>query len=102
MKSHGRMLRPPVMLMAGACLEFISGHAVTPPRWLGPLGLEWVHRFASDLAGSLFATSSNPGACCLKSRNMISPKSARGRLGFGGTPAPRGCGRAWYGGAGEE
>jgi N-acetylglucosaminyldiphosphoundecaprenol N-acetyl-beta-D-mannosaminyltransferase len=48
MESHGRMLRAPVMFMVGACLEFISGHAVTPPRWLGPLGLEWAHRFAGD------------------------------------------------------
>ena len=48
MDRHGRRVRAPVMFSAGACLEFISGHAVTPPRWLGPLGLEWTHRFMSD------------------------------------------------------
>jgi N-acetylglucosaminyldiphosphoundecaprenol N-acetyl-beta-D-mannosaminyltransferase len=38
----------PVMFMVGACLEFISGHAIIPPRWLGPLGLEWLYRLATN------------------------------------------------------
>ncbi|HYD71321.1 WecB/TagA/CpsF family glycosyltransferase [Azospirillum sp.] len=32
----------------GACLEYFAGVVPTPPRALGPLGLEWAYRFASN------------------------------------------------------
>lgn len=47
-EDHHPMLNVPVAFSAGACLEFISGYARTPPRWLGPLGLEWSYRLISD------------------------------------------------------
>ena len=34
----------------GACPEYFAGAVPTPPRWLGPLGLEWTYRLASDPA----------------------------------------------------
>jgi N-acetylglucosaminyldiphosphoundecaprenol N-acetyl-beta-D-mannosaminyltransferase len=33
---------------AGACIEYFAATVPTPPRWLGPLGLEWAYRLASD------------------------------------------------------
>ncbi|MFO1056296.1 MAG: WecB/TagA/CpsF family glycosyltransferase [Dongiaceae bacterium] len=36
------------VLLAGAYLDYVAGRQATPPRWLGPLGLEWLHRLASD------------------------------------------------------
>ncbi len=32
----------------GACLEFVAGFAKAPPRWTGPMGVEWLYRFATD------------------------------------------------------
>jgi N-acetylglucosaminyldiphosphoundecaprenol N-acetyl-beta-D-mannosaminyltransferase len=88
MKSHGRMLRAPVMLMAGACLEFISGHAVTPPRWLGPLGLEWVHRFASDPRRFAFRYLVEPWRVLFEiSKHDLADVSTRA-LGFRAHPRP--------------
>lgn len=46
-KRHHPLITAPVMLNAGACLEFVSGHMHTPPRWLGPLGFEWAFRLVS-------------------------------------------------------
>jgi N-acetylglucosaminyldiphosphoundecaprenol N-acetyl-beta-D-mannosaminyltransferase len=31
----------------GALMDYIAGAVPTPPRWLGPLGLEWLFRLAS-------------------------------------------------------
>ena len=47
-KRHHPQIDAPVMLYAGACLEFVAGRVRTPPRWLGPLGCEWAFRLASD------------------------------------------------------
>jgi N-acetylglucosaminyldiphosphoundecaprenol N-acetyl-beta-D-mannosaminyltransferase len=38
-------LRANVILTGGACIDYLAGQAVVPPRWLGPLGLEWAYRF---------------------------------------------------------
>ncbi|EWY41442.1 glycosyl transferase [Skermanella stibiiresistens SB22] len=32
----------------GACMEYFAGAVPTAPRWLGPLGLEWLYRLLSD------------------------------------------------------
>lgn len=32
----------------GALMDYVSGELPTAPRWLGPLGLEWIFRFTSD------------------------------------------------------
>jgi N-acetylglucosaminyldiphosphoundecaprenol N-acetyl-beta-D-mannosaminyltransferase len=41
-------LTPASICAMGAILEYISGFARTPPRWLGPLGLEWLFRLVDD------------------------------------------------------
>lgn len=37
-----------VVWSAGALMEYVAGDVPTPPRWSGPLGLEWAFRMASD------------------------------------------------------
>lgn len=38
----------PVLLTAGACIDYVVGVIPVPPRWLGVLGLEWVFRLVSE------------------------------------------------------
>lgn len=88
MDAHGHMLRAPVMFMAGACLEFISGHAVTPPRWLGPLGLEWAHRFVSDPRRFAFRYLVEPWRVLFEVlKNDLAEVGTR-LLGVGAQPSP--------------
>jgi N-acetylglucosaminyldiphosphoundecaprenol N-acetyl-beta-D-mannosaminyltransferase len=35
------------VLLAGAYLDYQAGAQPVPPRWLGPLGLEWLHRLVA-------------------------------------------------------
>ncbi len=37
-------LTAPVVMTAGACIEYLAGAASTPPRWMGRCGLEWFYR----------------------------------------------------------
>jgi N-acetylglucosaminyldiphosphoundecaprenol N-acetyl-beta-D-mannosaminyltransferase len=41
-------LAAPVLLTSGAAIDYVAGEIPTPPRWLGPLGLEWLYRLASE------------------------------------------------------
>ena len=41
-------LPPCVTLPVGAAFDYEAGAVPTPPRWTGPLGLEWLYRFATD------------------------------------------------------
>jgi len=41
-------LRANAILQAGACIDYVAGDAPTPPRWMGPLGLEWLYRFFQE------------------------------------------------------
>jgi len=34
----------------GALMDYVAGEIPTPPRWLGPLGLEWLFRLLSEPA----------------------------------------------------
>ena len=36
------------ILTAGACFDYIAGVTLTPPRWLGRIGLEWLFRLISE------------------------------------------------------
>jgi N-acetylglucosaminyldiphosphoundecaprenol N-acetyl-beta-D-mannosaminyltransferase len=36
------------VLLAGACFDYLVGAAVMPPRWLGQIGLEWLHRLLHE------------------------------------------------------
>lgn len=38
----------PVIATSGACIEYVARAVRTPPRWFGPLGLEWLYRLATD------------------------------------------------------
>ena len=38
----------PVILTAGACMDYVAGAVPTPPRWMGRWGLEWLHRLSLD------------------------------------------------------
>lgn len=40
----------PVILCVGAAFDFIAGTIARAPIWMRRLGLEWLHRFASDPA----------------------------------------------------
>ena len=37
-----------IILTAGACMDYVARIVPTPPRWMGQLGLEWLHRLLSD------------------------------------------------------
>ncbi|MCW5698918.1 MAG: WecB/TagA/CpsF family glycosyltransferase [Rhodospirillales bacterium] len=43
-KENRSLIDAPVVLTAGACLEYVSGAVATPPRWMGRWGLEWSYR----------------------------------------------------------
>lgn len=36
------------ILCAGACFDYVAGTIPTPPRWMGRVGLEWLHRLSSE------------------------------------------------------
>ncbi len=46
--ANGDRLNPVSICAMGAILEYISGFARVPPRWLGPIGLEWLFRLVED------------------------------------------------------
>lgn len=41
-------LDTPVIWACGALMEYVAGDVPTPPRWSGPMGLEWCFRLAHD------------------------------------------------------
>ncbi len=43
-----RSLAPASLMPVGALMEFIAGTVSTPPRWAGPLGLEWLFRLKGN------------------------------------------------------
>jgi N-acetylglucosaminyldiphosphoundecaprenol N-acetyl-beta-D-mannosaminyltransferase len=47
---NAEQVRAHVIFSVGALMDYIAGAASTPPRWLGPLGLEWLFRLLSDPA----------------------------------------------------
>lgn len=85
---HERMVCASVMFSAGACLEFISGHAVTPPRWLGPLGLEWAYRFSSNPRRFGFRYLVEPWRVMFEILKHDVAVTGNRLLGFGGQPSP--------------
>ncbi len=38
------------ILTTGACMDYVAGVVPTPPRWMGRMGLEWLHRLGSEPA----------------------------------------------------
>lgn len=45
---HWGRLETTVAVTVGGCVEYFVGRNRTPPRWAGPLGLEWLFRLVSD------------------------------------------------------
>jgi len=41
-------IRANVILTAGACMDYLTGTILTPPRWMGQWGLEWLYRLLSE------------------------------------------------------
>lgn len=59
---------PAVMVGVGAAFDFLAGSTPRAPRWMQRLGLEWLHRLASEprrLAGRYLVTNTRfvLGAC---------------------------------------
>ena len=46
--AHRTRIDAPAVFACGACMEYVAGEVATPPRWLGPLGLEWTWRLAEN------------------------------------------------------
>lgn len=45
-----REIEANVICPVGAIMDYIAGAVPTPPRWLGPLGLEWLYRLLAEPA----------------------------------------------------
>jgi len=45
---HCRQLQAKVALCAGATIDFLAGHRSRSPVWMRRIGLEWLHRVASE------------------------------------------------------
>lgn len=37
-----------IILPCGACIDYIAKEVPTPPRWMGRVGLEWLHRLLTN------------------------------------------------------
>ncbi len=48
LQRHRHRFPQAVLLPCGAAAKYLIGAEPTPPRWLGRLGLEWLHRFAAN------------------------------------------------------
>jgi N-acetylglucosaminyldiphosphoundecaprenol N-acetyl-beta-D-mannosaminyltransferase len=48
--ANAERIQADVIFNVGALMDYVAGATPTPPRWLGPLGLEWLFRLASQPA----------------------------------------------------
>jgi N-acetylglucosaminyldiphosphoundecaprenol N-acetyl-beta-D-mannosaminyltransferase len=61
MKRHAAELAPAVAVGVGAAVDFLAGTKLRAPEWMQLIGLEWLHRLASEprrLAGRYVRTNS--------------------------------------------
>jgi N-acetylglucosaminyldiphosphoundecaprenol N-acetyl-beta-D-mannosaminyltransferase len=47
-QAHADRLRAKVALCIGATIDFLAGEKQRAPRWMRRIGLEWMHRLASE------------------------------------------------------
>lgn len=47
-QQHAHRLRTRVAICAGATIDFLAGEKQRSPRWMQRIGLEWLHRLASE------------------------------------------------------
>ncbi len=45
---HCAALKVPVVLCVGAAIDFLAGHKRRAPLWMRRMGLEWLHRLATE------------------------------------------------------
>lgn len=48
LQAHRGLIEAPMVFTCGACMEYVAGAVRTPPRWMGPLGLEWSFRLIEN------------------------------------------------------
>ncbi len=46
--AHRSEIRAPVALAVGATIDFLAGEKARAPQWMRVVGLEWLHRLASE------------------------------------------------------
>jgi N-acetylglucosaminyldiphosphoundecaprenol N-acetyl-beta-D-mannosaminyltransferase len=46
--THRGRLAAGVAICAGATIDFLAGHKPRAPRWMGQVGVEWLHRLATE------------------------------------------------------
>jgi N-acetylglucosaminyldiphosphoundecaprenol N-acetyl-beta-D-mannosaminyltransferase len=46
--NNSSRIHPCVIMVPGACFDYIAGAVAMPPRWMGRIGLEWLFRLASE------------------------------------------------------
>jgi N-acetylglucosaminyldiphosphoundecaprenol N-acetyl-beta-D-mannosaminyltransferase len=88
-----------VMVGVGAAFDFLAGTKPQAPRWMMPLGLEWLFRLATE-PRRLWKRylKHNPRFVVLLAVQVVRQRLARQRLarhgaGTGGAPPPAGAGR---------
>jgi N-acetylglucosaminyldiphosphoundecaprenol N-acetyl-beta-D-mannosaminyltransferase len=47
-ENYDRLNAHVILSSIGAALDYVAGAVPTPPRWSGPMGLEWLFRLAHD------------------------------------------------------
>lgn len=45
---YSAQIAAPVIGLGGAAFAYFAGDQASPPRWMGRIGLEWLHRLASN------------------------------------------------------
>lgn len=80
-----RRLSAKVIMTSGACMEVIAGILPTPPRWMGPLGLEWAYRLVSTPRRTAYRYLVEPWVTLwLMLRFNLARRSAANRLAASG------------------
>jgi N-acetylglucosaminyldiphosphoundecaprenol N-acetyl-beta-D-mannosaminyltransferase len=46
--AHRHEIQAPVALAVGASIDFLAGEKARAPKWMRAIGLEWLHRLASE------------------------------------------------------
>lgn len=72
-------LKAPVIGLGGAAFAYFAGFEPTPPRWMGRMGLEWLHRLAANPKRLVYRylVEPLPLAVMLIRRGLLSRRSLR-------------------------
>ena len=87
--AHRDRIDAPAAFACGACMEYVAGAVATPPRWLGPLGLEWTWRLLENPARFGFRYLVEPALLgAMIARRALGGALARRRAPAHRPPAP--------------